>query len=222
MAEPIKRTLQLNVEKLDELMHGKFMTLEVLALKSGIDKRTLRRIRNGRSAFPSTIQEIARALKVTIRDLVVRPQNLPNTVPDARPNRFRAKLKLTGTLHSADQKEFLIRLNTKIMGALAEEGIVLTGQSFTVATSHIAGAGPLRLILAVRGVTNDCPSWFLAMIKPSMLAAFTEAEEIDASDFPFGEVIITGWGRDIPTSAIKRASALLRCKASQILFPSML
>lgn len=217
MASAIKRTFHLDVEHFDLLMQQSGMTLEDLAAKSGIDLRTLRRKRKGEPAFLSTLREIARGLATTTSSLISQCDGQASTIPDRHPSRFRARLKLSGKFHSARQKEFLIRLNNQIMSDLAHEGITVTGQSFTIATTPIASAGALRLVLAVRSVTDNMPSWFLATVKPSLLSDFCQAEEIDGTNFPFGEVLIAGWGRAIPRSVYKRASNLLRCRSTQIL-----
>ena len=217
-----KQPYHLNVTRLDQLLRDKGMTLEVLARKTGLDLRTIQRKCQGRPAKPSTVHAIAAALGTTFRDLVHDPGDRPSTVSQERPARFRIRLRLSGSFQSNQQKDYLLRLNEKIASALDREGITLRGQAFTVATSHFAGSGAFRLLIAIPAVTDGRPSWLLAAVKPTMLGALCKAEEIDTGDFRFGEVIETGWGRAIPKSAMMRAADLFQCDPLRILVAAML
>lgn len=212
-----KRTYRLSVQKLDQLLCEKGITLEDLAAKCGIDLRTLQRKRQGQPAFPDTIHCIADALGRTFSELVDEPTDALPVAQDKKPSCFQLHLTLSGAFHSIQQKDYLIKLNSRVISLLEKEGIRITEQAFNAATSHIAGSGSFRLVLAVRAVTDGRPSWFLATVRPSMLPALEKAEVIDVREFPFGEVIQSGWGQEIPDSAINQVVVLLDCKPWQIL-----
>jgi transcriptional regulator with XRE-family HTH domain len=222
MADSTKPTFLLNVRRLDELLFDRGMTLESLALKSGIDLRTIQRKRSGRPANASTIHCIADVLATPFRDLVVLPAGAPPLAQENKPSRFRIHLSLSGTFQTERQKEYLQRLNTKVAAALAQEGIDLTGELFKVATSHIATSGAFRFAIAVLGDTEGIPSWFIATVKPTQLTALCQAEQIDPKTFPYGEVLQVGWGDAVPRWAIRRTAALLGCQPTHILDQSML
>jgi transcriptional regulator with XRE-family HTH domain len=191
-----------------------------LAVKSGLSVRTIKRKLAGKPAYLDTIQRIASALGTTPDALIACEYSDSERRSEPRPVRFRFRFQLQGSFTSAIQRDHLVHLSTRIVNGLLQDGVQVKGHGSTMVTSQFATNTSWRVLLAVNALTDERPSWLIAAIKPPLLRRFLESNTVNSSVFPFGEVILSGWGEKIPRSGLRKVAALLECRPNTIIFLS--
>lgn len=76
----------------------------------------------------------------------------------------------------------------------------------TPVQSTTPGPATPRYVIGVPTVSWAKPSWLLVMIDPDKLKEFVKSQHFCAYDFPYGEIVVSGWGRTIPRPVLTRVA----------------
>lgn len=233
----IERSYFCRTEEVERLLIAKGMSMQLLARKSRITEKTIRRMFKGHRLRLETIQMLAHALGATCETLVDDRRGAETWLRET-PSRFSLRLRLTGRFRSRLQECYLNELAPKIISWLDSEGISVTGRSATLATrptKRTAGFAyqqeiscrpsrrpkevqrVFRYIVAAPAICAMKHSWFVAAIDPDKFNLFVNSPHAFAYEFRYGEIINSGWGKAVPRNVLKRASEQLNVPISRII-----
>lgn len=194
-------------------------SVELLAEKSGIHVKTIRRLMMGKPAYLSTIRAISGALGVPIAYLTGQLFNLLS--PDA----FELNIRTVGHVQSRKQFDQVVRETNAIVTRLRAKGISVVTHDVRVSlpkdkeTSErivlsVEGKRRVKVIGIVRSGTIPFSFWYFFAVKPAKLGELLQAlidktlDSKEIRDHHFGEVLAEGHFDTVPEPIIQLGTSL--------------
>lgn len=181
------------IDEVERLRMAKGYSVDDLAKRAHIDKKTLMRVFDGKPLFLSRIARIAAALGTSPQSLIVdqQPQR-----PEPLEARFRVSLQVAGTLTSHTQVAKLDSLLQEVAASLQSAGITVHAKS----QEALIDASGIAICYYVASDSSGRRMWYViaapSSMRDALCAATQRTEGADVREF--GRIISSGKGAAVP------------------------
>lgn len=215
MSDEKRRARACRVDEIERLRSTKGYSIDRLAEKSGLNRKTIERILNGKPAFIGTVAAIAQALGTTTDALIVDTPRAKASEVVMQDTTFRLDLSFYGTLSEPIHATRLLGLANEIANILSRDGVCVRSQQGELSLQRSRDDEVHRVIVQIYGIlANGGPCWIMAAVRPSRYAHFMidyKKNLVDIHNFlPYGEIIVSGEGTHPSRSIARKIAEMYR------------
>jgi transcriptional regulator with XRE-family HTH domain len=202
------RAYKLDAQLIKQRQEALGLSVDQLAYKAGVDRKTLQRWLGGRRALKANAEQLAMALGVTTERITGKAALEPQ---DSQ--LFEMNIKLGGRLSDASDPLAFTRATTALLRSLAENGVNVSHHQTNVNVHLLHDGEYTRTIVLVYGMfENGTRFWLYAAVRPSMYPLFVsnyKSGDIDLYNFEmYGEMLVFGEGDTPPDEATLKVAAM--------------
>jgi hypothetical protein len=213
------RTFRIKAEVVDDLRKQYGMSQTRLATEAGVDVASLRRWMKGSSAYLENIASLAKALNTQPHQLIV--QTLPAKQGISRTH-VDMVFKVSAALERPEQVGQLVCLTKQMVEAIEASGMKVTRHETLMGVQQSTERELKRIIALVYGLMdNGTPFWVFVAVRPEKYTLFIaahEAQTLNLYEFePYGEIIISGEGKQPPDEITLKIAEVYQTNAELLL-----
>ena len=212
MPTPQHSSRTCRVDEVQRLRVSRGLSIEKLASKASVDRKTIERLFKGKRLAVETIGRIANALGTTIEQIIVDPRSPAPPLKPTTPSPFRYSLNVAGEFSSGEQAAELGRLGLDGVSRIQTLGATIHSHQEAMLVAQPTPEPPVEdgthilVGLAWKGRSAECEH-ILALVRECDYEAFVAAVldcTLDLRHFePFGRLLDWEDGHTDPWAAIE-------------------
>lgn len=212
-----QRSVLPNGQLIDAMRKRKGWTIKEFSENADISLRTAQKAVSGRPIGMGSLKSVASCLEVAFASLRLIEEDLApskslSKSPEATTD-FSLTLTMHGSVGEGGNLKSLMTLSPTILASLAQAGIKISGYDSKLQITERVGPDRKRIIVILYGLLDSGgPFWVFAAVMPTRYKAFIEAQKGGALSLyefdPYGEIIISGEGKDPPEDVILQVATM--------------